>query len=575
MIRISPQQYSILHHLAREPWLTADQLTGWSRLSLARIYVHLRPLLEQELVQCLNPRSAHMELRSVYALTDQAVSRLAAQHGLFEPEFRLRHRLTRTRHVNLLWQLERVCSIRDILLRLPRSMFQPGMARTLTRVEFVYRNLRKSLTLHAAGELKLGENQGLPFVVEWELAHLPFDARRLRDLAEWHTSYFEWIVQRSVPVLLFVLPNRPRLEQVWEVLQSARGSWRVLGVYLTTLAQLERQNPLAPIWLSAASGKRECWHESEPARPLAQCGFAFKAESSRARIGRFGPSRERGAKAGHAKPLLDLKLGLSAQAKRMLQVVARRPFLAVGEVAWMCAENADRVGKVLKELEQSRLVEAVRHGTTRRYRLTERGMQYEAAEAGYGRAVKKYHRACGGRSGLKRLGFHLEHTIAINEFFLRWVRLAREKGCRFEWVGEQESARFFRHGSQWHRFLPDGRGIWRRKNGTELRFVLELDRTRESFQNLQAKFRTYWWWRVWRQGHSGEPEPHVLVVTTSWTQADVILSAMRAALPKCEAPCSVWVTTFEELEARGLEAALWTWSGSSGRVRILPCLVAA
>lgn len=513
-----------------------------------------------------------MELRSVYALTDRAASRLAAQNGVCEPEFRLRHLLTRARHADLLWNLERVCSIRDFLLRLPRSMFQPGMARTLAHVELVYRNMRKSLTLHAAGALQFGEGQGLPFVIEWELAHLPFDARRLRALAEWHNSYFEWIVQRSVPVLLFVVPNRPRLEQVWEVLESTHpSSWRVSGVYLTTLAQLERQNPLAQIWLSASSGKWECWHETEPAHPLAQCGFAFKAGSSRAKIGQFSTVPATELTKGRERTLLDLKLGLSAQAKRVLQVVARRPFLAVGEVAWLSGENADRVGKALKELEQSELVEQFRHATTQRYQLTEKGMQYEAAEAGYGRAVKRYHRVCGGRSGIKRLAFHLEHTIAINNFFLRWLRLARERGCRFEWVGELESARFFKHGSQWHRFLPDGQGIWHGKDGQIFRFVLELDRTRESFRNLVAKFNTYWWWRVWRELHTTESEPHILAVTTSWTQADVILSAERAAFPKCEAPYSTWVNTFEELEARGLEGADWLWNGDHNRMRRLPC----
>jgi hypothetical protein len=199
------------------------------------------------------------------------------------------------------------------------------------------------------------------------------------------------------------------------------------------------------------------------------------------------------------------------------------------------------------------------------------GTRYEAAEAGFGRAVKRYLRRMGGRSGLKRLAFHLEHTIAANDFFLEWVRLARERKVEFEWTSEIESARYFKYGSTWHRFLPDGRGLWHSKD-EPFRFVVEIDRTRESAGNLSAKFDEYFYWQLWRmsQRHQ-EPDPHVLVVTTSWTQAEVIEEQLERSRRKITPAYALWVTTVALLRTHRLDEAIWRSNIRNPGLHCLPC----
>ncbi len=137
------------------------------------------------------------------------------------------------------------------------------------------------------------------------------------------------------------------------------------------------------------------------------------------------------------------------------------------------------------------------------------------------------------------------------------MRLARERGVEFEWFSEIESARYFNYGSTWHRFLPDGRGVWHAKD-EPFRFVVEMDRTRESEGNLCAKFDEYFYWQMWRMSQRREePDPNVLVVTTSWTQAETIARLMERARRKIFPRYPLWVTTFAMLRARRLDEAIW------------------
>jgi hypothetical protein len=103
------------------------------------------------------------------------------------------------------------------------------------------------------------------------------------------------------------------------------------------------------------------------------------------------------------------------------------------------------------------------------------------------------------------------------------------------------------------------------------RFVVEIDRTRESEANLRAKFEEYLAWRIWRYRNGGQPEPDLLVVTTSWTQAEVILRAMQGEAWTFERPYRMWLTTFDLLEEHGLEGAIWRLNVGGDGIRRLPC----
>jgi hypothetical protein len=142
----------------------------------------------------------------------------------------------------------------------------------------------------------------------------------------------------------------------------------------------------------------------------------------------------------------------------------------------MLDENEERVGKELKHLSEHALVERqVRDGIAY-HLLSQVGLRYVVAEAGYGRAFKRYARQRGGRDAIKRLLFHFEHTLATNRFLLQWVQLARAYDASFDWQSEVASRAFFWEGRELHRFLADGRGRWS-KDGKPFQFVMDRKST--------------------------------------------------------------------------------------------------
>ena len=87
----------ILNALRAAPWSTVDQLARWANRSLARVYADLQLLLARRLVQRVNPRSPHFELRAVFAITDRAVRLLAGRAGMEERAYRERYAISRVR----------------------------------------------------------------------------------------------------------------------------------------------------------------------------------------------------------------------------------------------------------------------------------------------------------------------------------------------------------------------------------------------------------------------------------------------------------------------------------------------
>lgn len=204
--------------------------------------------------------------------------------------------------------------------------------------------------------------------------------------------------------------------------------------------------------------------------------------------------------------------------------------------------------------------------------LTRLGWRYAAMEAGYGRALKRFAKRRASVRNVRRLVFHLAHTRATNLFFLDWVRMARQCGAAFKWVAEAECGLYFRRGSRLHAWLPDGLGIWQGKQGM-FRFVLELDRTRESRANLRQKFREYYWRREWlrERGSTGEMPP-VLVVTTGWKCATRIREVLdEARVFNLFAPLPMWVTTFKDIAREGISGRIWQSNADCASLRRLPC----
>ena len=150
--------------------------------------------------------------------------------------------------------------------------------------------------------------------------------------------------------------------------------------------------------------------------------------------------------------------------------------------------------------------------------------------------------------------------------------LARQNQIHFEWWSEIECAHYFRRGSELHRVLPDGEGVWH-QGEESFRFLVEMDRTRESPQNLRAKFDEYFQWQIWRHAKSRwESDPDLLFVTTGWTQAHVIMQVMQERSYGVLPLYPLWVTTFESVARHGIEGWIWQSPEGEGFFR-LPCFV--
>lgn len=575
MVLLSDSCFRILNILRAEPWLTADQLSRWAGRSLTRLYADLKILLQQGLVQRVNPRCVQMKLRAVYALTDRAIKVLAEKDQLDERTYRQRFLVSRARHLEILWRIEQVCSVRDLLLELHTQGRRLQCANTLVREPYSYRGRQQVIQLQGRARILNQEGNALRVAVEWDNPRLRFDWKRLREFSEWLWQFWDWEPDRDLPVILFVAANDARLEQLRDLLFSRADFCLNLyaALLVTTVERWVEHGANAPIWLSVEKNQWQSFTDHQAWIPQADCQFYVVRDAHSARIGKFQWNGKQQEKLSESERLLQLKLALSVQAKRVLLRIATRPLLSVEQLAWLLQEHPDRVSKALRELFRAGLVKEFAYQRTHRYLLSEQGTRYEAAEHGFGRAVKRYLRRTGGRSGVRRLAFHLEHTIAANDFFLEWVRLAREQKVEFEWFSEIESARYFKYGSTWHRFLPDGRGVWY-GNGEPFRFVVEMDRTRESRANLRAKFNEYFYWQLWRMSQRHEaPDPHILVVTTSWTQAKVIAKLLERARHKIMPRYPLWVTTFNRLDEHTIDAPIWQSNlGKAGLCR-LPCFV--
>lgn len=573
MISLSDAMFRLLYLLCREPWLTAQQLAIWTNRSLSRLYADLDCLLQHQFVQRVNPRCADLDVHFLYAITDRAVKFLAERRGMDERALRQEFQATRTRHLEILWRIEAVWAVREFLLGLGKGEYAVQSIGTLEREAFSFHMQQKVIQFHGRARLEDANDSALRVVVEWDNERVRVDRKRLFMLAEWSWQFHDWEPAPNVPTVLVVLANHARLNELWDMVNSHMEFAGPLHstLLLTTTERLYARGAFAPIWLSVARNEWQTLTAQQYWLPKEECEFYVLRDMRSGRIGKFSFTGKNLGTLATSQRLLHLNLTLSAQAKRVLRRIATRPLLSVEQLAWLMHEHPDRVSKALHELARANLVKPITHHRTRRYVLTSFGTQYEAAEAGFGRGVKRYLKASGGRSGVNRLVFHLEHTIAANDFFLAWVRLARERGVEFEWFSEIESARYFKYGSVWHRFLPDGRGVWHGK-GEPFRFVVEMDRTRESATNLAAKFNEYFYWQMHRMSQRGEEEnPNVLVVTTSWTQGETIARLMKRARRKIFPRYPLWVTTFEMLQAHGIHGQIWKSNERATGLQRLPC----
>lgn len=343
-------------------------------------------------------------------------------------------------------------------------------------------------------------------------------------------------------------------------------------VYLTTRALMRAHGIEQPIWFSTQGQKwskvfEECvWHQTLPKR------LPVVSVSRGSQVGAFQEKPIEYVRRLNAADLLQLHLQLSPIAKRVFYWILRYPLLSANEIAWLGSETAWRVRKELGTLQEYGLVSPRTDDDKQIFVVAPNGWRYATAEAGLGRALRRFTKQRGRMRSVRRMTFHLAHTRATNEFFLKLKALAREQRAYFEWRSEPEAAEYFRWRDKLHARLPDGMGIWKGL-GKYFVFVVELDRTRESRSNLRKKFCAYYAWQAWKaeQGFN-RTTPEMLWVTTSWRRAARIKTIIEGTRTWRDiSPLSVWFTTFQEIDTYGIAGPIWRCISKFDGLRHLPC----
>jgi hypothetical protein len=137
------------------------------------------------------------------------------------------------------------------------------------RVGELWYNLRPD----ALAEYRLGPQQ-MRFWLEWDRGTM-----NVRDLAIKFTSYGNYIASREwarehmvLPVLMCVTPDISQERRMQRVAQARLTSPPELVAWTTTSVLLDKQGPLAPIWLQSSqaaqfgSSLRQCFCDVIPGK---------------------------------------------------------------------------------------------------------------------------------------------------------------------------------------------------------------------------------------------------------------------------------------------------------------------
>lgn len=235
-----------------------------------------------------------------------------------------------------------------------------------------------------------------------------------------------------------------------------------------------------------------------------------------------------------------IALGLSATERRLLELVARHPFLTLEGLAnvfdWQMEWARERRdGLIARGL--MRLVEVGEVGaelaTLESVELTLEGLRLVAAQQGVSLAMAvRYNGLVGGGpsqpiGSRRKLVATLHHTLGVDGIFVGLISTAREVAkaggddALVEWRNSAACSR---------RYLrPDGYGIYRHR-GKLYGFFLEYDRGTMNARDYHDKFAAYFEYLAsgrFQRDYDGFPT--ILMVTTDYGAEERIASAARSA----------------------------------------------
>ncbi len=596
----------ILKALREHPLLSRRQLELLLHVSSAGVRYGLRELRKRGWIWQANARRPGMRARAIYAPTRAGLEELARQVGVPFSDVAAHARLSTERLNRLVVTLERVFQLRTLFLWLSppkpnRLMSRNRSGKQVSKptnvspsaaglwqavawdveVGKLFSTKRSAVWIpfHGAAIMQHKDKRWTFVVVEFDLNRAPVEGVRER-FAQFVAAQDDpryWGKEKEVlfPVLLVIAQDELRLQEYYSILRSTALSRQLPmpRAYLTTVrAMLSLRNDRAsPIWYSTISGHRTALlfdtegsraplPDQVPWRKMPLSGTKPKSEGREKINGVITPELsgiEQGVRqdkkkiegASSLSELAQISLNLTPLAKRLLDEIAAHPLLTREELTLLLRGTLRWVRPALAEMIQLKLIEPYES----RYLIAPKGQQYLALVAGFGNAVCRYARARGWAGGFSELVRHLEHTKAENEFFLHLAEVARVRHHRLTWLSELEGRLYYEAGPRWHSFLPDGRGAYI-AGKKRYEFALEIDRSRSPLARFRGKLSEYDACinsNVLRS--EGIEFLRLLVVTNSWERAE----AWRRSAVEEKARFPIFITTFDRLEASGVDAPIW------------------
>jgi hypothetical protein len=267
-------------------------------------------------------------------------------------------------------------------------------------------------------------------------------------------------------------------------------------------------------------------------------------------------------------PLLPLKHRLTERHVQMLAELARQRALTRDQLTGLFFRSKRRCQAALAHLKQLGLIGHVIYlpqplagSGPRAYIMTAEGARVAAQVTGINRKVLSLRAARTGRSFL-----HINHTLAINDFYVHLVTATRAAGGRLFWHGQDQSLTDYAKNGK-PTLTPDGTAEVRLGDRT-VRAYIEVDRGTERRPWLEAKIQRY---LRHQGGRLGADQLHILFIVPDATREAAVRKAASSALRWADRPApQVWTTTNALVTAHGPLGPIWARvPESGGRVPLL------
>jgi protein involved in plasmid replication-relaxation len=267
-------------------------------------------------------------------------------------------------------------------------------------------------------------------------------------------------------------------------------------------------------------------------------------------------------RARKCSPLLSLKYRLTQRPVQMLAALARQRALTRDQLTGLFFGSKRRCQAALSQLKRLGLVRHVIYlpqplagSGPRAYLLTAAGAGVAAQVTGINRKVLGLRTARTGRSFL-----HINHTLAINDFYVGLHVAIRQIHGGLVWVDEDGVRSYYSHNGK-PTLTPDGAAEIRAEQ-KNVRAFIEIDRGTERRLWLRAKFQRY---LRHLAGRVGADRFHVLFVVPDATRETTVRQVAAFAFRWAPRPTpGVWTTTNVLLAAHGPLGPVWARVLGSG-----------